>query len=106
MTARNLGWCTLIVLVVLGAMLNLIACIVAVARGNVFVLARAAVGIVCAYWIVVGAWRRTTWGLVVVDTDERGPVLDEVHSRRLILTACAVPIVLTLALAAQVVAGR
>ena len=91
---------------VVGAVLNLVACIVSVARGNVFVLAQAGVGLVCAYWIAVGAWRRTTWGLVIVDTDERGPVLDEIHYRRLILTVCAVPIVLTLALAVQVVAGR
>lgn len=95
-----------IIVVAIGSAVTVAVGAVAVTQGNLFVLVRAPVALLCAYWIGVGAWRRTSWGLVTVDTEARGSLLDAGRSRRLIYTAAAVPVDLALALAVQVVAGR
>lgn len=105
-TARNLGWCVLAGLMGLNAVLSLVGGILALAAGHWLALVYGPGGVLFGYWMAVGAWRRTTWGRVTVDTDALGAVLDETHSRRLILAAATVPVVLALALALQVVAGR
>jgi hypothetical protein len=100
------GWLAVMAVVALGSAVTVATCAATVVRGNLFVLVRAPVGLLCAYWIGVGAWRRTSWGRVTVDTEARGPLLDSSHVRRLIYAAAAVPILLALVLAAQVLVGR
>lgn len=105
-TARNLGWCLLAGLMSLNAGLSVVGGILALAAGDWLGVVYGPAGVIFGYWMAVGAWRRTTWGLVTVDTESLGSILDEAHSRRLILAAAAVPVVLTFALGVQVVAGR
>src|SRR4051794_35929393 len=95
--ARNLGWCLLAGLMGLNAGLSVVGGVLALAAGHWLALAYGPAGVLFGYWMAVGAWRRTTWGRVIVDTDARGPVLDDTHSRRLILAAATVPVVLALA---------
>ena len=106
MTARDYGWLSLAVLMAVLTVLNTIACVIAVSRGNVVGLVRLPVSLLFGYWMAVGAWRRTRWGLVVVDATQMTPALDATHTRRLILVGAVCCIALTSALALQVVAGR
>ncbi len=54
----------------------------------------------------MGAWRRTSRGLVVVDVADAGPTLSATHTRRMVFLAALCPIALALTLAVQVVLGR
>src|SRR5689334_4097611 len=102
-TARNIGWCLVVALMGLLMTQAFLWGILSVATGHWFGPFDGPVGVLSTYWIGAGAWRRTTWGRVTVDTESLGPILDETHSRRLILLAAAVPVVLALALGLQVV---
>jgi hypothetical protein len=72
-------------------------------RGDYVALVRTPCILLFAYWTAVGAWRRTSWGLVTVHA---GPTLNGTHTRRMVLLAAACPVVLAFALAVQVVLGR
>ncbi len=104
--ARDYGWLSLAVVMAVLGVANVVACVgVAVVRGEVLGLVRAPVAVLFSYWMGVGAWRRTRWGLVTVDAIDV-PVLDATHTRRLVLLAAACCIAFTFALALQVVIGR
>ena len=105
-TARDYGWLSLAVLVSLLTVLSVVACLIAVVGGNVASLVRVPFSLLFGYWMAVGAWRRTCWGLVIVDATQRPPALDATRTRRLILVGAVSCIALTLALAFQVVRGR
>ncbi len=86
--------------------LNAIGCVIAAVRGSSWGLLRLPVSSLFGYWMAVGAWRRTRWGLVVVDATQMTPALDATHTRRLIVVGAVCCIALTFALALQAVAGR
>ena len=107
-TARDYGWLSLAVVVALLTVLNVIACAVALVRGtsNLAGLVRLPVSLLFGYWMSVGAWRRTRWGLVIVDATQMTPALDATQTRRLIVIGALCCMALTFALAMQVVQGR
>lgn len=105
-TARDYGWLSLAVVIALLTVLNVIACGVGVVRGNLVGLVRLPVSLLFGYWMVVGAWRRTRWGLVIVDAAQTTSALDAAQTRRLILIGAVCCMTLTFALAMQVVQGR
>lgn len=105
-TARDLWWCLVAGLMGLLLAQSVVVGVVLVLSDGWLALVYGPAGVLFAYWMGVGAWRRTSWGRVTVDAAQLGPILDEAHSRRLIVLAAAVPVVLALALGLQVVAGR
>ena len=102
-TARDYGWLSLAVVMGALAVVNVLACVVSVLRGDLPGLVRVAFWAAFGYWMAVGAWRRTRWGLVLADAPL---ALDATHTRRLVVVAATCCIALTFALALQVVVGR
>ena len=86
--------------------LNAIGCVIAAVGGSSWGLLRLPVSSLFGYWMGVGAWRRTRWGLVTVDTARMAPALDATGTRRLILLGAGCCVALTFALALQVLHGR
>ena len=86
--------------------LNAIGCVIAAVRGSSWGLLRLPVSLLFGYWMGVGAWRRTRWGLVIVDATRMTPVLEATGTRRLILLGAACCVALTFALALQILTGR
>ena len=105
-TARDYGWLSLAVVMAVLTLVSVIACLIAVVGGNLLGLVRVPASLLFGYWMAVGAWRRTRWGLVIVDATQMTPALDATHTRRLILVGAVCCIALTFALALQVVRGR
>lgn len=104
--ARDYGWLSLAVVMAILGVANVVACVgAAVVGGDVLGLVRVPVPVLFSYWMGVGAWRRTRWGLVTVDAADV-PVLDATHTRRLVVLGAACCIAFTFALALQVVVGR
>ena len=105
-TARDLGWCGLILVMGVLAACSVAVLVGSLRRGDWFALVRTPCTLLFAYWMAVGAWRRTSWGLVVVDVTDAGPTLSATHTRRMVLLAAACPVALAFALGVQVVLGR
>ena len=102
-TARDYGWLSLALVMGALAVVNALVCVLSVLGGDLPGLVRVAFWAAFGYWMAVGAWRRTRWGLVLADPP---PALDATHTRRLVLLAATCCTALTFALALQVVIGR
>ena len=104
--AADAGWLALAAVMAVLAVLNTVACLISLFGGNPLALLRGAAFLLFSYWIAVGAWRRTSWGRVVVDTQAIGPPIDSGHAAAMTLLAVACAIALLVALAVQVALGR
>jgi hypothetical protein len=104
--AADAGWLTLAVLMAVLTALNTVACLISLFGGDLVALLRGAASFLFGYWITVGAWRRTSWGRVEVDTRALGPPLSAGHASAMTLLGVACVIALLLALAIQALLGR
>jgi hypothetical protein len=106
-TIRDYAWAALAVVMAALAALNLSACMFFLLRGDLAALIGAPIGLLFAYWIGMGAWRRAAWGRPAAGADVAGaPELSARRARRFILLAGTCGVVLALALALQVVVAR
>jgi hypothetical protein len=106
-TIGDYAWAALAAVMAGCFALNIVGALILLVRGELGVLIGAPVGLLFAYWIGVGAWRRTVWGRPPDGPEVAGPPqLSTDRARRFVLLAGACGVALALALALQVLLGR
>ncbi|HVF74929.1 MAG TPA: hypothetical protein VM938_07755 [Acidimicrobiales bacterium] len=63
--ARDVGWGALAAVMAVALVGNVVGVVAAGGRGDVLQALSGVAGLFAAYWIGMGAWRRTTWGVLL-----------------------------------------